>query len=556
MTAQDSLSGITKMLTARMQHIETFTRKVADYMHLAKDIITGINPGEYKILVADLDTLHTMPVEVLAIDWKVDNIIHLAVDCYQRLTTLDACARRAMQVMENETYAKLIIYNMSSTYVTNVYQMRNDAAAAHEKYLSVSVSDDEEIFKVILAAIPAVDDMYMYVVNNEHIINKFTMKMISQIIVKGSNEKRRRAELIIENQKDIVLSASRADTRKFAGVQGAIGRYNLLPVTKSMPVAQLFASIGAPYDPKVPLEDNFTALAKQIGVLTLNKATPSAVEFNLSGLINADFVAENNLKTNPLAGLNKKIIERFSTATLLPRGGPPDIVRQYGKGDKWYVFESINGELWRLMGVSGEKIVPADMIAGLLRGVTTRPHKYNSLQVGTILSKCFDSRAGAILSSYSELQVSTQSSESIRAQILDKLTKNFEAKLTRSFKTAAEVKSAAVDHAAISETLLDVLTHSTGGHGKGAAEYLITYIAKFDGIIYDFIKKLERQWGAVTLSNRIFTEYPVQELGAMLVDVFRATTSAAINELDQTRVWTDYDISLKEFFLEKAHIIV
>jgi hypothetical protein len=553
---------ISGLLAPRLNHIRSMVEKGAQYLDIVKNIVMSINPKQHGDTMTNMEYLGKKVAEIEHIKWDIapTAILAAAASLYQDFIDVDTRIQQLISVVENETYSKLIIYNMSSTYTTNIYHMRNGISLTHEKYLEAVLADDESIFSIIFALPYSPDELFSFIVEHDHLINKFTIKMIGITIATTTPERRRRLELIIEEQKDLVLGSRRIDLSGAAGIQGMMVRYNLRPLTRSLVPAALFAFAEAEYNPDVSLDENFVAMAgRGPGVIAINKSTPSPVEFDLSGLIDDKYIMANDLKTNPLSGLTKKIIDRFSTAVLLQRGARAAAVRRYQgrEHDKWWIFESINGDLWRVMGRDGDHLIPSSAIQGLLKGVTTRPHQYSSAQESVILSKYLDPLSQLVLTEYEDMKVSPPSSEPIRAAILDRLSTDFEAKISADPPTtAAAARRAAVDRHVINEVLLDILTHSTGVHGKGSAEYLITYIAKFDSIIYDFIKKLERQWGSINLPERVFKELGRAELKSELMTVFRGVTRAVVNELDQSNTWTDYDLSLKEFVLERGQIVV
>lgn len=552
-----TMETIPEILRARMESIFVIVEKASRYLEIVREIVQSINSAEYKKVNDDLATMRSFAEEIPTMDITQVHLLRNMTNLYQKFVTIEQCFASVVSLFENQTYTKLAVYNMSSTYTTNIYHERNAAILAHEKYLDTATRDDEIIFKIVFDKITDINEAVAFVIDNENIINKFTIKLIHWVISNTSGEKRRRVELIVEKQKDILLNATRMDMRNQPGVQGLIYRYNLRPLTPSIPINELFDQLGAKYNAKISPNENFESFVRKgPGLIVINKATSSPVEFSLSGLIDIDYVTAHDLKTNPLSGLTKKIVERFNTARLLPRGGVSEPVKHFvGKTQNWYVIESINGELWRILGLRGEKIIPNDAIIGIIKGLTTRPHQYNVMQCETILKKCLDPKAKVLLMDYEEEKIAAPSSEPIRFAIIDTLTRGFETRLAK-INNPNSFRELAIDRDNINETLLDILTHSTGIYGKGSSEYLITYIAKFDGIIRAFTKELERRWGEEVLPERLFKEHSGEDLKNMLRTIFISVVTASVDELDRSRTWTEYDMTLKEFFLERKQAIV
>ncbi len=534
-----------KLLVKRLQLVQSIGHRAIEYFKLIQDIVMSINPTQYKQAMVAAEALQTINNEPSR---TIEHSIAATMDIYQSLGAIDMNIHSIIEVVLNETYSQLVVYNMSATYSLNIQQLRNTIHSLQEQYLDMSAQDDPLILNAALEG-QSPDELFAFIMANDEVINKFTIRLLGHLITTISGEKRRQIELIVEKQKDYILGSIRVDVAS-GGIQGMMVRYGLRPITPSMTPNEVFAHFGK------PAGRSFADLvAPGVGVVEINMATPSPVEFSLAGLIDLDYIVKNDFKTNPLSGLTKKIIDRFSTATLLPRGkssihrGGTKAI--HGAGPSWIVLQSINGDLWRVVGDK----VPSSMISGLLHGVSTRPHQYNLAQTPKILCKCHNKRANMLLGEYEALKLTPPSSEPIRAAVLDKLTDAFD-KRAPGLRTMAAVKAAAVDKTVISEVLLEVLGAGDNTQGKGGGEYLITHISKYDGIIYDFVKKLERQWMNVNLQDRVFTENTPTEIQRQVRNVFIETTRAAIDELEQARSWTDYDISLKEFMLNREQIVV
>jgi hypothetical protein len=445
----------------------------------------------------------------------------------------------------------------------NIYHERNVVSYRYEKYLEISVVDDEKIFEIVCNEIKIADNsdnVIAFIIKNENVINKFTIKLIGAIIKIVNGERKRRLELIIEKQKDILLGSSRKDLSKWPGVQGKISRYGLIPITISMNISELFGTLKLEYEKELSNDENFTRAAKEIGIIILNIATPNPIEFSLRGLIDIDFINAHDLKTNPASGLTKKILERFNTAKLLPKGSNSAPMVKYPakiKSNKWYIFETLNGILYRQLGRNGRAIITSEDISGLLVGLSTRAQVYNLIQSNDIVAKCFDPKNQLVLSSYKDDKKVVHSSEPIKASIINQLSTWFDKQITEHVpKSAQQVKSMAINSAIITEVLLDTLTHSTGIYGKGSSEYLVTYIAKFDSIIHKFIRELERRWGDEKISNMLFKERTGNDLHKYLMNMYTHIVKLSADEMDKSNVWTEYDISLKEYFLEQKQVVV
>jgi hypothetical protein len=550
-----------------MEHVLVVATHAEKYLGIIKEIVMSINPAEYKSCESNIELLKTTAEELPKMISSTDRPLDTMLNVYNKFIDVDNAIATLIKLFENTTYSKLALYNMSATYVMNVHQEKNLALNAHDKYLDMSVDDDEIIFDSVFKHInlhTKPDPLISFIIDHEEIINKFTIKLIGAVIKVVTGDKRRRLELIIETQKDKVLEASRVDITKWSGVQGTIVRYGLKPLTLSYAQDKLFEKLNLKYNPKLSVLENFTAIATNSGVILINKSTPSPIEFDLRGIMDINYVMENDLKTTPQSGLTKKIVERFNTARQLPRGTKSEPIVKIHASEKssatastWYVFETINGELWRLIGRDGSNTTKSDSIRGLIDGLSTRASQYNNILAEDIIAKCFDPKAKMILDSYEDVKRVLPSSETIKSTIIDGLVEWLGPQLKKNMpKDIADFKYISVDRRVVADTILSALTHTTGIHGKGSSEYMLTYICKLDFIIGKFVKELERQWSLETISDRVFKERSGDDLYKYLMDVFRGIAKSTADQLDKLRLWTEYDISIKEYFLEQKQAVV
>ncbi len=539
------MSDTSALLQRRTKPVQIILDKLEKYLNIIKDIVRGLNIEEYNTITNNIITLHDVLKLVASYDTE-KLTIRVINDLYQQLAVVDAALHKIIHFFGEDKYLKLAIYNMSSTYTTNMHREKDAALAAYEKYLDICVQDDDVIFDAVLDKV-TLAEMIDFITSHTDIVNKFTMTVLGRVIQLSPPEKRRQFELLVERQKDIVLGSTRIATKD----PFTPARYNLVPATQFMSEDDLFKLFGGK-------KGKWAELASAgPGVIVIHRVTASPIEFNLSGMINNEYILSHDLRTTLLTGLTKKVIDRFNTAKMLPRGDPKASSTEIfpGRDKSWRVVETINNTSYRVLSCDKSIDTSEDKIIGLVNGITTRPHQYNMLHSEIILETCFDKKSTMYLADYEKEKITLPSSEPIRRSLLEKMTDYFEPE-AQKIKNLAQLKHASIDVDKIADILLEILTHSTGIHGKGTAEYLITYLVKFDNIIRVFIKELERQWSLTNVPSRTFDENTKAGLAKILTEIFKTTTAAAIDELDRSKLWTEYDISLKEFFLDRKQAIV
>lgn len=561
------MSDIQKILSRRFKIAEEFIFGVEKYLNLISTIVQSLNPEEYKSTIADIALVKNFLQRDFTSKLTLNDvkILDEISAIYDELLKLEKIFVTLVSLLENPNYIKYALYEMSATYTMNIHHNRNHTIGLYDDYISETVNSDVEIFNIVFSKLVENNiDIIAWIMKNDNVVNKFTIKLIGFVIKSSTGSTQRNLILLIEKQKNMILDSKRLIMNEFKGVQALLVKYGLCPLTKSISAQKLFEYMKCKYNDKKPLDKNLQYLADTLlnGVIFINTASKSPVEFNIRGLIDIKHVEKYDLRTNQWNGLNKKIVDRFATAKLLQRGTDPEPIVKYLPSskphiDKWYVIETINGIELRLLGKYDIAPISTDLIQGLVHGISTRAHQYNSIQSESILNKCFDPHAQMFLQAYEVEKHSLPSAEPIKNAIIRELTEWVDTSLKKhKVKNIAEFKSLIINQQIITETLLDILTHNIGIHGKGSAEYMITYISKFDSIIRGFIRELETKIMGEQMFDRIFKELKEDDIHRYLVSRATDIISAAVNELDRNNSWTEYDVSLKEYFLEKKQAIV
>ncbi len=533
------ITTIRELVKKRLEHIETINKISAKYLTTIASYISGLNPVEYAQCKEALK-------QTSSID-EVNEITLPAISkMYDDLQSLEKSVHVLFGMMSNETYMKMALYNMSSTYTINLRNEKAKAFTAFEKYQDASIADDTIIHNIVYDTIGLKDNpeiALMFISDNIDVVNKFTIALVGYVIKYLSGDKRRSLELIVERQKDIVFGHS---MQRYT----TITMNSLYPITKSMPLSELMSMIGV----RATSIDQF---AERHNVVYINNGSKSPIEFDMRGLINQEYIIANGLKTTPSTGLTKKIIERFNTAKYLGRGLFATEVTVRGEGPEWYIIETLNGTLFRILGnlSTVNYKTSANTIQSLIGGLSLRPHEYNKLLSESILDNCFDAKAQLVLDSYVEEKKIIKSSDPTKDKVITALMKYFSDNLTITASTTDRTIRDVFKSDAVYDILHTVLPHKTGIHGKGYTEYLVTYNLKFDSLVRKFIKELDRVWDNI-ITARDKSEREPDALREYIMETVRRLIRRAADALDGDNIWTEYDSSLKEYFLDATQSIV
>lgn len=545
MNAAATIAKATKTINEKLSAARTIKAKAEARFNLVANAMAKLDHrlfSSMKLSMAAVDTLATQITVPSGL--TVDALSKLFDD----LESLDDHLRTLVTIFDDSEFNRLALFGKSTTFANNLSYERESALGAYRRMDTTYSALIDDFINAM--DIPAnVNRTYERIVSDQRTPNKFTIKVIDAL-VKLSGPKNN-LFAIIEKQKDVLLGATRKDISAHAGIQGMLVRYGLTPVFPSVAIDELFDILGLG-DP--PQSNAFMELAERTGacVVVVNKGSTSPVEFDLRGIIDQRYILANGLDTKQTAGLNKKVLRKYATSALLPCADGPGRAHIYGPREsrKVYIFETINGRLYRALGKNGEFPVSAESVAGLLSGLTTRCERYSEIQLGIIKGACFSSRADTLLAKYASARSPEISSEFVRKAIIEDLSAVFGALLFTLPANAGQLRRLSPARDVISAAVISAVTGSSRSRLGNSQEHMLTFVAKYDGLIDRFAKELDRRWSTVTVRDGIFTEYSEEKLRAELVSLYKTVLSAAVDEMDKSRAWTEHDITLKEFVLD------
>lgn len=493
-----------------------FADAAQKYLSVVESLIIGDNPELYRKITAKIATMR----EKIVVG---PPSIAAYIETFGAIERYDGDAAEVAAVVSNDVYMRRFLYNSSSSGAIATLQ---DAALAAYNAIKHGAIED-----IVHEAIATGEDVVEALGVVKH-GNSFVVKLIETAAKGTTGAKKRALTAMIDSIIDVTLGASRVKL-EFGGIQGLTSRY------------------GCEIGPVVS-ESEFTggqSLAEFVapdGLVVYNCSAGTALQFDARGLIDAAYIEANGLKTPPLAGLNKKILQRFATVTPIPGGrSDDDTVIVPGTSESWRVFQRLTKtHIRELLDAPAEK---------MLAGISGRPRRYSEIQEKTIMARCFDPNAPTTAAEYENTKAVKFDSGVVRVAIRDKMVSLFSRSLA-GVKNERDLQDAAIKVPEITNILIDTLVTSTGMRARKSPEHIITYLSKFDGITRAFIKELEKRWGKSGITGKVFKEYSGDGLGEYLAGVYAAVVDSALAELDKTGSWSEYDLSVKEYFLDKFYI--
>jgi hypothetical protein len=82
------------------------------------------------------------------------------------------------------------------------------------------------------------------------------------------------------------------------------------------------------------------------------------------------------------------------------------------------------------------------------------------------------------------------------------------------------------------------------------AESIMTALTKIQDIVTNFTKEVRTQTLKIELTPKLFRELTAHDLKKHLHGAYKDAIEKAIHELDRNNKWTDYDFSLKEYYMD------
>lgn len=542
-----------KLFNERTTIAQKIAAGCARYLGIITDFIRGNDPAEYDKINTAIESIYTVNWPNINIDAAspTECVSHWA-DIFDELNTLDNNVATAVGILTTTEYLRKAIQQTSTTTV-NIYQERSHLFALYDTYRAVNY----EMIAMQIDQVGIDADIIRGFALNRAKFNQITAHIMRGVIQDSANDSATIWQLQsrIEDLKDTTLVSGRQ-----TAVPAIMSRFGLVPITRPMNGRSMLEFLGIVDEGDgfdISIEKAVSNNACGAVLVYMGLFNTTQLDFNLSGLIDAEYVLEHDLKTISGTGLTKKVIERLSTINRLKKdvpGTPPRIkICGENRVQYWVIQQLITGDdpLYRLLGhgyICDKPVaVYAPMIAGFLRGYTSRPEDYNEIHADVILSSIYDSEIKTILSAYMVTKLQSPSSDIIRAKIIDQMVEKFINDHRERPMTAKNIRSRAVDVDFISNLLVSVLMPNPT---KNYTERVLTAVAKVDSITNVFIHELEKRWMSAVIPDRTFRDYTGFNLIEQIRGIFTNTAGAAIDELERAGTWEFLEPSLKEFYFE------
>jgi hypothetical protein len=532
---------------------------------------------------------------------------------WDKFGAVESALRRCNDILNSEFYIRTAIYSISQTSANEMKHTQSRMRDQFEKYESLSSAERGAIRRALAGITVSADEI------RSMPVNKFTIILIEQTI--GLHPQ---LAPIVESQKDRVLGARRVrlDAR---GVETFEVLRGLVPATEMMPADRLVQTVlenaangnnahrpqrtqrprksktdgggavggaapalaGLAYCAAVGAADGANEVANALSAtvahaprglkfILFTGGTQSCMEFDVRGLISAEYIAKNSLTLDPKNGLNKNFIRRFYTARRLGAGTASDRVRMFaaegvpshaaanvpsgagrlcaraaasGGGDAQipdtvygvYVVETFDGKNARVIS-RGPQLAPVD----LRISVTTRPQAYARASWDIVSAKYYDPLAPSTISDYETADRGT-SSFATKSAIVAEFVRQLDA---QSPTTREKYRALLTGRDSVYAIVHNVILSQVPKINKRNGELMLSYLSKIDGVCEVFSLELANMYDAVgdTEIEKIFAS---EDAGRKIADLTRQIVTSAADAIDTDGMWTAHGTSLKEYFMQR-----
>ena len=417
---------------------------------------------------------------------------------------------------------------LKSEFETDMSKLKVKLAAMNKEFLLIDIDDMKEIMAKIIedidkgSAESLIVEYRDFYHSHRGCINIYANLMQSLIDHYFQSNKTLVFKLIalVEDDKNMALKGiTPSQFTSKSKKNPPQHRYGMLPITKSMPLKDLYEIIFAELNCKIPTGD-FKAVASKlkIGLVVLNKIVYTPVEFNPRPLI-IEEDATQYIQPNKY-GINEKIIERFNTIIQLKNTDTWDFsIEIYNAdADKFFVLETIDGVKYKALApwLKSDKYSMARFrVARIINSNPVgRSVEYHSKKTEMAVSNMFTKKM-LDLDTVDE-KVYNVDSNDIRNSIVDDVMRTItgirEKEYKNGFKNSSDVINLLHDqsiiHTYINSSLIHYAKGADGYNGGDfdISEILSTFLVMLQETGRRFSRELHNGYVREPLDDSVFTD--------------------------------------------------
>jgi hypothetical protein len=471
------------------------------FIETVKDSIIANDPKKYEEVNLELKTAL---LNINAI--KIDDTLEAVNNCYMLFAQLNSTIIYLFKLFNVKEYLKYRNATQSFNTVILEKKERDNMIDIFATLVNANINNDKQIFAMFEKT--DIAKIFAFVSNKVN-LNRFTIFLMSRIINEGTKVNTNLVRNMIESHKDNVLDSKR--------VMSDDGR---IYMTKYGLNAGEFRDVM----PKI-----------KGNIVKITRNTNHPIEYDLRGIIDVKYIDKNHLTINAMSGLN----ERYMLKTNTIREGKPaknanniEIVK--GATDNWTLLEIMNGKY--------RAIECSSVVA---KGLSERPAKYAIASYVDVIDKS----AFIILDKYKNIEQHIESTEPVRAKIVDNIM------IILSAQPIAELR----DFRNIDITELQVqhiIDNAQPLKRRNVAiqkEVFFTYYSRLYYISFEFTKRLRKEFHITKMDNTIFKDYNQVDINKYFNSARIRVINKVLDDMDILKMFAHFSVSLKETVMREKY---
>lgn len=555
----------------RISIAEQLHKCAKKYFDGVSSYLAGHNPAQsQKISTAIQDITHLIgrikkamvgPVNTESTDEPISLAKSLElINCvYADITALADNVFTMTRFVRDQHLKYIVLKQMSSSFAAIINDQINHVLRRGHEFNVESVESDNKFFNHFIRKVPITEshlDVVFEFAMSAPAKTTFSEFIIGFAIRNSTGIRLIKLQRIVDEYIDesLGIKSRPQDTTRIMAHQG------LQPVSPTGPIKDVALLVGladSTDDAEIDFM-NFVHLAQKqhVGVIHLINICQTPIEYSIGQLIDAEYVQQMGLMTPPMHGLNKTFAKRFATITLLDptdnRASPASIETVRYPNDRlmssYYVVESIVRNKYRLLSNKMKQYqpIPAELLRGLIYGISIRPHQYATLAEEAIIENCQEPNAIRYIGRFVDSSKFIESSDTTKRKVLIGILTWYDADRPRNMKHYQAFKKFILDKRKIMDIVLEIISQRNYNGGDAT----LTQISKIMSIANTFYQEFDRKINDITVPSQLFIERTDPDAAEYLRQILSDSVKFAADFLDQSNLWAENQPVLKEIFMK------
>jgi hypothetical protein len=523
---------------------------------------------------------------------NVDKKINRLIDIYEKAYESNNSFKRVMSIMGQSYLQPMnILSTMSQTRMMDTQDIFRELKLKYTRFANVWESLEVELIELLsrelMSIIEQIPDKYTVAVQLQskfrrspsiiHLYTRIIQDIVDRLYADDKLDMIRVLKLIDDDKDYYLISDEKYTSKKDIHLTNPpINKFNLLPVTESMPMDKLM-SVIIPKQTNGKISMEIYAKSNLIGFIVMNRIVYHPMEYTIRGILDSE---NKTLVQPPEYGVNLKVVDRFTNIKQLADEAKwnftSNIIGDPDKMKAYYILETLDGTGYRAMAPwfsSNTYYVPISKILDLLEYLTTdnKPTRISAYQK----LKTHDAIGNMFLKKRVDLTLLTDKSMHIDIQqIQNALYESIMSVVRRDINDSYNNGFAVMNN-----THMNMIIHNThirdmfyrivlqkytiGTELTKAQKYsagdfpfselLCTYIKELRYITNRFMKELHNGYNRNPLNDTVFTQ-PKKEMKKTIIDKIEEIIEKAIQITLHHKTNIYSDMTYKYFLLNYVNI--